>query len=248
MAPALGATLTMPAASALMVFAALGLGMAFPFLLISLVPAARKLLPKPGAWMIRFKQFLAFPMLATAAWLMWVLSHTSGDMGLIMALVGALLVAWLIWWAHGTHYRGLRKVLLLLTAFIIAWATLMQPSADGITLDAGMEPYSAERLAALRAEGRPVFVDATADWCLTCKVNERLALKDADTSALFKEKNVVLMVADWTRRDAAITEYLASFGRNGVPLYVYYAPQEEPLVLPQLLTPGIVQSAIAGNE
>lgn len=248
MAPALGATLTMPAASALLVFAALGFGMAAPFLLISLVPAARKLLPKPGAWMGRFKQFLAFPMLATAAWLLWVLTHTSGDAGLIMALVGALLAAWLIWWAHGTRSRGLRKLLLISTALIIAWAVFMQPSPNGVELDASMEPYSAERLAALRAEGRPVFVDATADWCLTCKVNERIALKDDAIQQLFKDKNVALMVADWTRRDAAITEYLAGFGRNGVPLYVYYAPQAEPVVLPQLLTPGIVRTAITGNE
>lgn len=248
MAPALGATLTMPAAQALMVFAALGFGMAFPFLLISVIPAARKLLPKPGVWMIRFKQFLAFPMLATAAWLLWVLNHTSGDAGLVMALVGALLVAWLIWWAHGTRHAALRKILLLCTVGVVAWATFMQPSADGVTLEVGQEPYSAERLAALRAEGRPVFVDATADWCLTCKVNERLALKDEGNVALFKKKNVVLMVADWTRRDAAITQYLAGFGRNGVPLYVYYGPGAEPVVLPQLLTPGIVRETVSGNK
>ncbi len=248
MATALGATLTMTTSAALMVFAALGFGMAAPFLLISLVPAARKLLPRPGAWMIRFRQFLAFPMLATAAWLLWVLNHTSGDAALIMALVGALFVAWLIWWAHGTPSRGIRKLLLFAAALIIAWAVFMQPRPDGVTLDAGMEPYSAERLAELRAEGRPVFVDATADWCLTCKVNERLALKDSSVVQLFKEKNVVLMVADWTRRDAAITAYLAEFGRNGVPIYVYYAPQAEPVVLPQLLTPGIVREAISGNE
>lgn len=247
MAPALGATLTMSAPAALLVFAALGLGMAAPFLLISFVPATRKLLPKPGAWMGRFKQFLAFPMLATAAWLLWVLNRTAGDAGLIMALIGALLAAWLIWWAHGTPSRGLRTLLLVATALFIAWATFMQPSPDGVALDAGMEPYSAERLAALRAEGRPVLVDATADWCLTCKVNERIALKDDGIQQLFKDKQVVLMVADWTRRDAAITEYLAGFGRNGVPLYVYYAPQAEPVVLPQLLTPGIVRDAVGGN-
>lgn len=248
MAPALGATLTMPTAPTLLVFAALGLGMAAPFLLISLAPAARRLLPKPGAWMARFKQFLAFPMLATAAWLLWVLSHTGGEAGLIMALAGALLVAWLVWWAHGTPHRGLRKLLLLVAAATVAWAVFMQPGPGGVALDSGMEPYSAERLDALRAEGRPVFVDATADWCLTCKVNERLALKDAGIQQLFAEKKVVLMVADWTRRDAAITEYLAGFGRNGVPLYVYYAPGAEPQVLPQLLTPGSVREAVSRNE
>lgn len=248
MAPALGATLTLPAASALLIFAALGFGMAAPFLLISLFPPARKLLPKPGAWMLRFKQFLGFPMLATAAWLLWVINQTTGSAGLILALAGALLVAWMIWWAHGTKDRGLRKVLLLACALVIGWSVAMQPSPDGVTLDTGMEPYSAERLSELRAEGRPVFVDATADWCLTCKVNERFALKDDTVMALFKEKNIAMMVADWTSRDAAITEYLASFGRNGVPIYVYYPPQGEPVVLPQLLTPAVVRSAITGNE
>lgn len=248
MAPALGATLTLPTASALLVFAALGFGMAFPFLVISLFPPARRLLPKPGAWMGRFKQFLAFPMLGTAAWLLWVIAQTTGSAGLILALTGALFVSWLIWWAHGTPRQGLRKLLLLAAAGVVVWAVAMQPSPDGVTLDAGMEPYSAERLAELRAEGRPVFVDATADWCLTCKVNERLALQDDAIKALFKEKNVALLVADWTSRDAAITEYLARFGRNGVPLYVYYAPESEPLVLPQLLTPAAVRAAIAGNE
>lgn len=248
MAPALGATLTLPAAEALMVFAALGFGMAFPFLLISLFPPARRLLPKPGAWMERFKQFLGFPMLATAAWLLWVISQTTGSAGLILVLAGGVLVAWLIWWAHTTTRTGLRKLLLAACAALIVWAVAMQPSPGGMALDAGMEPYSAERLAALRAEGRPVFVDTTADWCLTCKVNEHVALRDADIQALFAQKQVVLMVADWTSRDAAITEYLASFGRNGVPLYVYYAPQAEPKVLPQLLTPSAVRSAIEGNE
>lgn len=248
MAPALGATLTLSSGAALLVFAALGLGMAFPFLLISLFPPARKLLPKPGAWMERFKQFLAFPMLATAAWLLWIIAQTSGGAGLILALTGALLVAWLIWWAHGTKDRGLRKVLLLATAGVIVWAVMMQPNPNGVALEEGMEPYSAERLAELRAEGRPVFVDATADWCLTCKVNEHVALKNNDIQRLFAEKKIALLVADWTARDAAITEYLASFGRNGVPLYVYYAPQSEPVVLPQILTPATLRDAITGNE
>jgi thiol:disulfide interchange protein len=195
MATAIGATLAFPTVQALGVFASLGLGMASPFLLISVWPAARRLLPKPGAWMKRFKHLLAVPMLATAAWLIWVLVQ------------------------------------------------LLSPTA--ITLTDGHEPYSASQLAQLREEGKPVFVDATASWCLSCKVNERVALKPADMQQFFHEKNITIMVADWTNSDAAITAYLAEFKRNGVPLYVYYPPHQPPIVLPQILTPAIVRNAIA---
>ncbi|MDX2095296.1 MAG: protein-disulfide reductase DsbD family protein [Alphaproteobacteria bacterium] len=196
MATAIGATLSMPTLQALLVFATLGLGMAAPFLTISLWPAARRLLPKPGAWMHRFKQILGVPMLATALWLIYVL------------------------------------------------AQLLQP----VTFDAsdGHAAYSAPRLAQLRAEGTPVLVDATAAWCLTCKVNERVALKPDSMQQFFREKGITLMVADWTTNDPAITDYLTGFGRNGVPLYVYYPAHGEPKVLPQILTPSIVREAIEG--
>lgn len=197
MATAIGATLSMPTLAALAVFAALGLGMASPFLLISLWPAARRLLPKPGAWMHRFKQLLAIPMLATAAWLIWVLVQ------------------------------------------------LHSPNAP--MKDAQHVPYAADTLAELRAAGTPVFVDATAAWCLTCKVNERLALNTPEMQEFLRSKNVVMMVADWTNSDPAITQYLASFGRNGVPIYVYYPPHGEPKLLPQILTPSIVREAITSN-
>ena len=198
MATAIGATLAFPTLYALFVFTALGLGMAFPFLLISFWPAARKLLPKPGAWMHRFKQILAIPMLATAAWLVWVLVQLT--------------------------------------------------NATPVKMDAAHTPYSATALQQLREAGTPVLVDATAAWCLTCKVNERVALSSPSMQQFLKEKNVTLMVADWTSNDAAITAYLASHGRNGVPLYVYYGPHAEPVVLPQILTPAIVRGAISGEH
>lgn len=194
MATAVGATLSLPTAQALAVFAALGLGMASPFLIISLWPAARRLLPKPGAWMHRFKQILAIPMLATAAWLVWVLVQ------------------------------------------------IMSP-APIVKTDLS-EAYSAERLTQLRAEGKPVFVDATAAWCISCKVNERVALKPAQMQQFFRDKHITILIADWTNSDPEITKYLAQFNRNGVPLYVYYAPNAEPVVLPQVLTPSIVREAI----
>jgi DsbC/DsbD-like thiol-disulfide interchange protein/cytochrome c biogenesis protein CcdA len=194
MATAVGATLSLPTAQALAVFAALGLGMASPFLIISLWPAARRLLPKPGAWMHRFKQILAIPMLATAAWLVWVLVQ------------------------------------------ILSPAPIVKTDLS--------EAYSAERLAQLRAEGKPVFVDATAAWCISCKVNERVALKPAEMQQFFRDKHITILIADWTNSDPEITKYLAQFNRNGVPLYVYYAPKAEPVVLPQVLTPSIVREAI----
>lgn len=197
MATAVGATLSLPTAQALLVFASLGLGMASPFLLISLWPAAQRLIPKPGVWMVRFKQLLAIPMLATAAWLVWV---------------------------------------------------LVQMSSPATVNDTGHEAYSVTRLEQLRRDGTPVLVDATAAWCLTCKVNERVALKPAAMQEFFRERGVVILVADWTNSDPVITEYLASFGRNGVPLYVYYPPHGKPVVLPQILTPSIVREAIAGAQ
>ena len=195
MATAIGATLTFPTVQALLVFAALGLGMAAPFLIISLWPAARRLLPKPGKWMQQLKHLLALPMLATAAWLAWV---------------------------------------------------LVQLHSGPMTLDASHTAYSPTALQSLRDQGKPVLVDATAAWCLSCKVNEHAALRPDQMQQFFREKNVTLMVADWTSSDATITAYLASFGRNGVPLYVYYPPHAAPVVLPQILTPGSVREAIAG--
>lgn len=194
MATAIGATLTFSPAAALLVFAVLGLGMAAPFLLISLWPAARRLLPKPGMWMQRFKQLLAIPMLATAVWLVWVFVQLQSP----------------------THSEPM----------------------------AGHEAYSAEKLVKLREARTPVLVDATADWCLTCKINERVALSSPSMQVFLRDKKVVLMVADWTNSDPKITQYLSDFGRGGVPLYVYYPPGKEPVVLPQLLTPTIVRKAI----
>jgi thiol:disulfide interchange protein len=197
MATALGATLTLAAPLALLVFAALGFGMAAPFLLISLWPAARRLLPKPGAWMTRFKHLLAIPMLATALWLGWVLLQ------------------------------------------------LTTPQSAK-AMDANQVAYSPAALEAMVAEGKPVLVDVTAAWCLTCKVNARVAFAPASMQQFFREKNITIMVADWTSSAPEITAYLTRFGRNGVPLYVYYPPQGDPRVLPQLLTPSVVREAL-GN-
>lgn len=244
MAPALGATLTMSLPATLLIFTALGLGMAAPFLAISLWPAARRFLPHPGMWMVRFKQFLAFPMLATAAWLLWVLVQINGTDGLILLLTGAIFMAWLLWWAHITA-RPARKPWLMAAALLVALGCIAAQPEPSPPDPAKNTTFSEAQLEALRAEGTPVFVDATAAWCLTCKINERVALGDPAVQRLFAEKNIALLVADWTTRNDEITRYLARFGRNGVPLYVYYPTQGTPVVLPQLITPAILREAIA---
>jgi len=250
MAPALGATLALSTPATLLVFTALGLGLAAPFLLISLWPAARRALPKPGVWMLRFKQFLAFPMFATAAWLLWVLTNAQGSMALLQGLGLSVLLAWLLWWAHVTP-SATRRRMTRFAAFLIVAGGIYLLAAPAARMEASGIPtvaYDAQTLAALRKEGTPVLVDATADWCITCKINERIALRDSSVQQLMAERGVTLMVADWTARDASITEYLASFGRNGVPLYVYYAPGAEPVVLPQLLTPALVREALLSTQ
>lgn len=244
MATALGATLTLPAAISLLVFAFLGLGMAAPFLLISISPRARAWLPRPGMWMLHLKHFLAFPMLATAGWLLWVLVQINGSDGLAIALTGGTLLALAVWLLHVTQRRPWRLLWFVLLALAMAWTISRQPPMMEMGGSTRGEAFSEQRLSELRAAGTPVFVDATAAWCLTCKINERVALEDADVKTLFAERGVMLLVADWTTRDAAITAYLARFGRNGVPLYVYYPPQGEPVVLPQILTPAAVRHAI----
>ena len=233
MAPAVGAALTMPAMQSLLVFETLGLGLALPFLLISLFPRLRRFLPQPGAWMERFKQFLAFPMYASVIWLLWVLTLQTGAGGMAVALIGLLAIA--------VALLLPRKAAITATLALILLATLaavgIPPASEGI-------PYSKEKLEQLRAAGQPVYVDATAAWCITCQLNARMALRTDATMEAFKTHHVTLMIADWTRRDDAITEFLSEFGHKGVPLNVYYPPRAGPIVLPQILTPGSILKAI----
>jgi thiol:disulfide interchange protein DsbD len=257
MAAALGFALTQSAASALAIFTALGLGFAAPFVAIGLSPALLRLLPKPGAWMLRFKQLLAFPMYGAAAWLVWVLAQEAGPQGLVLALAGMLALAFAAWaWdsSRNAHprWRAIGAIVALL-ALLGAVSTLVfleqaQPAAAAQAMNSEgipSEPYSEARLAQLRAEQRPVFVDATAAWCITCLVNEKVALSAARVRAAFAQRHIALLIADWTRRDAAITSLLDAHGRSGVPLYLYFAPgASDAQVLPQVLTPDTVLSAI----
>jgi len=251
MGAALGYAITQPAVIALSVFAALGFGMALPYLLLTLFPSWLAKLPRPGRWMELFKQFMAFPMFATCVWLLWVLAQQTDAGGVALAL-GVLVAVGFTLWALGLSQRGARMfrwvaavggLFAALTFAPIATSEALAPGTRN-TADAGWIEYSAEKLAQLRTEGKPVFVDFTAAWCVTCQVNKRVALRADDVKARFASDNVVLMRADWTNRDERITQALAQFGRNGVPLYVLYDRKGNAEVLPELLTQGTVIAAL----
>jgi thiol:disulfide interchange protein len=254
MGVAVGFAATQPWPTALLVFEALGLGLALPYLALTHAPAWRRRLPRPGPWMEWLKQALAFPLYASVAWLVWVVSEQAGPPGVAAALGGLVLIAagaWLHAAARGAGGRA-RRLASASAVVLVAGAVALGPLAGGSRPAAttraetsAWEPFTPERLAAARAAGRPVFVNVTAAWCITCLVNERVALGPAVSEALAR-KGVTALKADWTRRDPAITALLGSFGRNGVPLYVVYpaAPSAAPAVLPQVLTEGMVLEAL----
>jgi thiol:disulfide interchange protein DsbD len=254
-AAALGFALTQSAATALLVFVVLGIGFALPFLILGLVPGALAFVPKPGPWMLRFRQVLAFPMYGAAAWLAWVLAVQAGANSLIFlfaALVIVALAAWL--WtatrdlpARGRLAGAIAVILLLLGAGVAVAQLRGAQAQEASTAGAppNSEPYSAARLAELRGQNRPVFIDATAAWCITCLVNERTSLSRAAVKTEFASRNIAYLVADWTNRNPEGTALLTAHGRAGPPLYLYYAPgAAAPRVLPQVLTPSIVLDAI----
>ncbi len=245
---ALGATLALPAWAALPIFAGLGLGLALPFLLLALIPALRSRLPRPGAWMETMRRWLAIPMALTVAALVWLLGRQVGLDGWLVGAAIALVTVALGWWA-GRQQRGERHpgpAFIAMAALIVPAALLLpQPVArDATTAEAGLlgaEGWTPERVAALRATGKPLFVYFTADWCVSCKVNEASSIEREDTAAAFRAAGVTTLVGDWTNADPAITRELASHERNSVPLYLWYpAGGGEPQILPQVLTPGLL--------
>ncbi|MEO6929505.1 MAG: thioredoxin family protein [Casimicrobiaceae bacterium] len=254
MGAALGFALSQSTLATLAIFVMLGAGMALPYVLLALFPAWRQRLPRPGAWMLRFKQLLAFPMFATVVWLAWVLGVQVDNDAVLRLLSLLLAVAFALWALHARRMGGSRAfVPAALLAFVAAVA-LAQPLA---TLDAhaggaaaasaeeGWQPYAATEVARLSAAGRPVFVDFTAAWCVTCQVNKRTTLQRTAVQDAFARANVALLRADWTRRDPQITAALAALGRNGVPVYVLYRPGKEPRLLPEILTQQAVFDALA---
>jgi thiol:disulfide interchange protein DsbD len=262
MASAIGFALTQPAPLALAVFEALGLGLALPYLALSLAPGWARRLPRPGPWMERLQQFLAFPLYATVAWLVWVLSRQVGPTGLAAGLAGLVLLGLGAWLYESTRRsaRTARLVVRTVAALclIAALGLVALPGAPTATPGGGpaeragdpipWEPYTPDRLAALRARGVPVFLNVTADWCITCLVNERVALRSPEVAAGFADRGVAYLKADWTRRDPQITGMLGSFERSGVPLYLLYPVSGSRAlpaqVLPQILTERIVLEAL----
>lgn len=245
MAAALGAALLLPAGPAMLLFGALGLGLALPFLVLGFVPAFRKFLPQPGAWMVRFRQWMALPMGLTALALIWLSARLGGVgfAGLGVLVAAGVVVA--LWVAGQRQRRGLSGLtpFLMITMPFAMFALVALPGAyapmhgeSGGVLDA--RPFSESALAEARASGKPVFAWFTADWCITCKVNEQVAIEREATARAFAEAGVIVLRGDWTRRDAQITRFLTAHGAAGVPLYLWYEPGRPGETLPQVLTPN----------
>ncbi len=270
MGVAIASALAGPIAAGLLIFVSMGLGLAVPYICIALIPWVARHLPHPGAWMERLKQLLAFPLCASFVWLLWVAVQQYGADAVVIMLGGAVLLGvagWLYGIAQRRMMRGAGRKLawmcrigaLVCVGICLAGLVKMSLTRDTASLPAAahlqsaleqpaIEPFSDERLASLREEGRPVFVDMTASWCVTCVVNEHVALSAPSVRRAFQSRNIIILRGDWTRYDAHITAYLKAHGRDGVPLYVYYPPQGEEHILPQLLTPQVVISAVSSGH
>jgi thiol:disulfide interchange protein DsbD len=250
MGASLGFAIGLPATEALLVFGAIGLGMALPYLAASWVPSIARLLPRPGAWMENFRRLMAFPMFATVAWLVWVLGQQSGIDGagaLLVLLVALSMVVW-AFTLQGRARTVIAPIALACLA-LLAWAagpSITKISTTTAAAESGpWQPWGQGRVDQLVASGRPVLVDFTAAWCVTCQYNKKTTLSHRDVLADLSAKNVALLRADWTRRDPAITAALAQLGRSGVPVYVFYRQGGAPLVLSEVLSVEEVRSAVA---
>jgi thiol:disulfide interchange protein len=254
MGAAIGYALAQSPVVTFAVFTALALGLAAPYVALTLQPAWTRLLPKPGAWMEVLRQAVSVPIFATVIWLAWSLTSGYGA-GLLVSLLCSLLLLAVAGWFLGRWpaKRWATVVAALIVLAVIAVSVVAPkkleaaPESSSATAAlGGWQPWSAEAVSRYQAEGRPVFVDFTASWCLSCQVNERVALQQPQVQQAFKDANVALLKADWTRGDAAITQALTALGRSGVPAYALYVPgQTEPQLLPEALTPGIVTDALA---
>lgn len=254
MGASIGFALVQPFAVGLIVFLALGLGLALPFLLLAFAPSLQRLLPRPGRWMETLKQLLAFPLYATVAWLIWVLSFQVSATGLLAALSAPVLIAFAAWAIHVSQGQGsisarfLQGLAAASVAGVVALAVMINfdrsTNTQSAASKAPFEAFSQQKLDALLASGQPVFVNMTAAWCITCLVNERTALSSDPVRDVFAGKRIAYLKGDWTNRNPEITRLLERFGRSGVPLYVLYRRGSEPVVLPQILTQSLVLDAL----
>ena len=257
MGAALGFALVAPEAVALAVFVALGIGLAAPIVLATAVPALARMLPRPGAWMVWFKQLMAFPLYATVTWLVWVLMQEIGPTEAFPALFGLVAVGFAVWIYGRTRSAAPigRRVGGFLAAAGIALAVVLatnllpaaaRPDAAAAGSAGGLsyEAFSTDRLDRLEAAHQPAFVNLTAAWCLTCLFNERTVLDSAAVRRAFAARHIVVLKGDWTRRDPAIAGFLQKFGRSGVPLYLLYDKSGSPTVLPQILTEADLLAAV----
>ncbi|TAJ36533.1 MAG: hypothetical protein EPO55_21610 [Reyranella sp.] len=264
MAAALGFALSQPAPATVAVLLAMGLGLALPYLALTMIPALQRMLPRPGPWMDRLRQFLAFPMYASAVWMIWVLTQQTGSNGVLYALGGMILIAFAIWLLRlggGTSSGNWTRRGVAAAAVLLAFAATLKledgpataasasgERTSGVNFE-GWERFSRARMAEAVAAGKPVFVDFTAAWCITCLVNERVALETPATKKAFEQAGVVKLKGDWTNRDDEITGVLKEVGRAGVPLYLFWAPgAAAPKILPQVLTEAMILSELSSIQ
>jgi thiol:disulfide interchange protein len=250
MGSALAYALVAPVLNAMLVFLALGIGLALPFLAVGFIPALSRWLPRPGRWMETLKEVLAFPMYLTAAWLAWVLAHQRGADAVGLLMVAAVLLAMTLWWLERSRGRGglsraLVALLALVTLVPLYYLSTLPAAAATVTSDSTTVAYSPEKLDALRKAGTPVFVDMTADWCVTCKANEHAVLSGDDFQALLKRTGTVYMKGDWTDENPTISAFLQEYHSPGVPLYVVFPKNGGPgHQLPTVLTSSLVEEAL----
>lgn len=252
LAPALGAALTLSPVEAFLVFTVIAIGLSTPYLLLSIFPGAVRVLPRPGAWMETFKQFMAFPIYATVGYLLWVIAGQVSEYGLLGVFIGLVLIAMGAWaygrW-HGVGASSVRARFGLLAATLLialgAWTGWPKPAAP---TDITWEKWSPEALGKLRGDGRIVYVDFTARWCATCQANKRVVFHSDEVLRTFREKGIATLRGDWTNKDPQISAELARYNRNAVPFDLIWLPgKNEPVILPEILTPGIVLRAVGAG-
>ena len=245
MGTALGYAITQSNFTALLIFATLGLGMALPLTVISFIPAFGQRLPKPGLWMERLKEFFAFPLYATAIWLLWVLGNQTSTTGMAIIMLGAIGIAGSFWcFKSPKTVIRISSIILLFASLALPFSENLQPSVKTVTSE--HQVFSQADLASLRHEGKAVFIDLTADWCITCIANEKATLHTPEIQQAFEQAGIIYMVGDWTHFNAEITALLSEYNRSGIPLYLLFPPIPDApaIILPQILTKQIILDSI----